>query len=58
MGATTKAMRMKFGPSKGSTTGSITKPSKSYSDNRDQLGAFYLNATKGMEDSLWGKRRK
>lgn len=40
----------------GSTTGSITKPSKSYSDSRSQLGDFYLNATKDMD--LWNEKKK
>lgn len=46
-------------PASGASSGSITKPSPSFKKSRDELGAFYLNATSGMDiQSRPGEKKK
>lgn len=44
-----KAPKMAAAKPKGYSSGSITTPDKEYKKGRDELGAFYLNATSGMD---------
>jgi hypothetical protein len=43
-----KAAAKPAAKAKSYSSGSISKPDKSYKQNRDELGAFYLQATKDM----------